>query len=106
MEAVTKTKAREKILKTVQAIECHVMLSIIAMGLLQMVALKFSNQMNVDSFRYLRTPSLSTVSEATVMCYLRRHIFRLMAKNPILCVTRIITDKQNEQACYHDLRAS
>lgn len=106
LDAVVETKTRRKIMKTVQATECHVMLSVIAMGVLQMVALKFSGQMEVAKFRYLRTPSLAIVSEATVMCYLRKDIFRLMAKNPTLCVTRIITDKQNEQACYHDLQAS
>lgn len=33
--------------------------------------------------RYLRTPSKSVVSEATVVAYLRQSLFRMFTQNPI-----------------------
>lgn len=94
LASVMHADQRLKILKTVQAIEGHVMLSLIAMGILQMISLKFSSQMHSEGIRYLRTPSLDIVSEASVMAYLRRHFFRLMAHAPFLSVTRFISERQ------------
>jgi len=65
------------------------------MGLLQMIAVRYSSRVPGLFFRYLRTPSKSIVSEATVMAYLRRSIFRMFALNPHLTVTQIIRAKQS-----------
>lgn len=93
LETVTKEKQRQKILETIGAIKCHVMLSVISMGLIQMTSLTCSSQIDVEKIRYLRTPSHELVSEATVMHYLRHHIYRLMVKTPHLSITRIILEK-------------
>ncbi|PRX74303.1 hypothetical protein B0G52_102330 [Cohnella sp. SGD-V74] len=58
------------------------MCSVIATGIVQLLALRFSGQTPALFFRYLRTPSKSIVSEATVTVYLRKSIFRLFAQNP------------------------
>jgi len=79
---------------TVKAIEGYVMCSCIAMGLLQLISIQFSHSVPALLFRYLRTPSKAIVSEATVMTYLRKFIFRLFALNPRLSITRIIKSKQ------------
>lgn len=55
LEAVTNEQDRQRIQKTIQAIEGFVMC--IAMELLQLVSLQFSGRMSVLFFRYLRTPS-------------------------------------------------
>ena len=94
IEFVANPKERERIRQTVKAIEGHVMFSCIAMGLLQMVSLSFSNVVQSGKFRFLRTPSKATVSEATVACYLKRNIFRFIAKKPDLNITRFIHEKQ------------
>ena len=84
----------------------YVMCSSIAIGLLQIMALKFSTtELNNKFFRYLRTPSKEIVSEATVACYLRKNIFRIMAKNAGLSITKIIKNKQVDPSFYEDLQA-
>ncbi|MBT2289306.1 transposase [Paenibacillus albidus] len=87
LEAVTNDQDRQRIQKTIQAIEGFVMCQCIAMGLLQLVALRFSDRTPKHLFRYLRTPSHATPSEATVAAYLRKSIFRMFAQNPHLSIT-------------------
>ncbi len=82
LENVSDSKLRSRIQAAVQAVERFIMLSCIAMGSLQMIALKFTDCINPSTFRYLRTPSHAVVSEATVMSFLRENIFRLMAFHP------------------------
>lgn len=94
LEYVNDEREKENIRLTVKAIEGYVMCSCIAMGLLQLVAVRYSSLVPSLFFRYLRTPSKTIVSEATVMVYLRKSIFRLFARNPHLTITRIIQAKQ------------
>jgi len=93
---ITDSKDRKRILKTLQAIEGYVMCSCIALGLLQILAIQFSGTVNPISFRYLRTLSKETMSEASVACYLRKSIFRSLGKNKDLIITRIIKSKQED----------
>ena len=106
LEQVTDEKSRQRIQVTVQAIEGFVMCSCIAMGLVQLIALRFSHRVPGLFFRYVRTPSKSIVSEATVTVYLRKSIFRLFATNPHLSITEIIRSKQDTSDFDADLRAS
>lgn len=92
LEQVTHPKDQHNIRQTIKAIEGFVMCGCIATGLLQLIAAKFSNR--VRAFRYLRTPSKGTVSEGTVMDYLRKFIFRMFAHDPHLPITEIIQNKQ------------
>ena len=94
LEQITDNKAKQNIQLTVKAIEGYVMCSCIAMGLLQLIAIRFSHRVPALFFRYLRTPSKAIVSEATVMTYLRKSIFPLFARNPHLSITQIIKSKQ------------
>lgn len=107
IDKIEDAKIKERILSTLNAIEMYVMCSCIAIGLLQIIALKFSpTELNNQSFRYLRTPSKEIVSEATVACYLRKNIFRIMAKNAGLSITKIIKTKQVDPLFLEDLQAS
>lgn len=94
LEAVKDEQDRRRIEQTIQAIEGFVMCQCIAMGLLQLIALRFSGRTPALFFRYLRTPSHAVVSEATVAAYLRKSIFRLFVQNPHLSITKIIKSKQ------------
>jgi len=105
-EQMTDEKERTRILHTVKAIEGYVMCSCIAMGMLQLIALRFSNKVPGLFFRYLRTPSKSVVSEATVRVYLHNSIFFLFARNPHLTVTQIIRSKQERPEFNTDSLAS
>jgi hypothetical protein len=94
LEDVNDEQVRRRIRLTLQAMEGFVMCQCIAMGLLQLIALRYSGRVPTLFFRYLRTPSRTVVSEATVAAYLRTSIFRLFAQNQHLSITQIIRSKQ------------
>lgn len=84
----------QRIISTLNVIEMYVMCSSIAIGLLQIIALRFSStELNNKFFRYLRTPSKEIVSEAKVASYLHKNIFCIMCKNADLSITKIIKNK-------------
>jgi len=106
LEQVQGEKDRENIRLTVKAIEGYVMCSCIAMGLLQLIAVRYSHLVPGLFFRYLRTTSKAVVSEATVMTYLRKSIFRMFAYSPHLSITQIIKNKQQTPDSDSDWLAS
>ncbi|SYX84099.1 hypothetical protein [Paenibacillus alvei] len=107
LEQVTDEKDRQRIRLTFQAIEGFVMCSCFATGLVQMISLRFSECAPNLLFRYyLRTPSKTVVSEATVVVHLRKSIFRLFAQNPHLSITQIIRSKHEMPDIDEDFLAS
>ena len=103
---VENDKDKKRILQTIKAIEGYVMCSCIAIGILQLIALKYSGKINTSKFRYLRTPSNKVVSEATLACYLRKNIFRIMANNHRISITQIIKKKQEKPELYDEFLVS
>ncbi|WP_230986603.1 hypothetical protein [Cohnella fermenti] len=79
---------QRRIRQTLEAIEGFVMCSCIATGLLQLIALKFSSRTSGLFWRYLRTPSKTIVSEATVVVYLRKSIFSPVCPIPVIIDNR------------------
>jgi hypothetical protein len=106
LEHVTHEQDRQRIRLTLQAIEGFVMCGCIATGLVQLIALNFSQRVPGLFFRYLRTPSKAIASEASVIAYLRKSIFRLFAQNPHLSITQIIRSKQETSDSAADFLAS
>lgn len=100
MEQVENGHARQKILEAVRAIEMHMALSCIAMGILQCLTIRFIGKVSSGQIRYQRTPSRGRVSEAAVMHYLRKYFFRLLGKQPELRITQIIQKQQDESGTY------
>lgn len=94
---VTAENARKKILESVRAIEMHMVLSCIAIGTLHILSIHLTGKINTSHLRYQRTPAKGRVSEAALMYYLRKHIFRLMGKSPQLCITKIIESQQMKE---------
>ena len=94
LEQISDKKDKQNILQTIKATEGYVTCCCIAMGILQMLALRYSSSGLPRPFRYLRTRSRGIVSEATIMDYLRKSIFRMFAKNSQLTITQIIKSKQ------------
>lgn len=86
---------RDKILDKIRAIECFVQLCCISMGMLQLVSFYEADIHEIDSTRYLRTKRRNTLSEASVIHYLRRHFFTVMASHPDSVITQIIVKAQN-----------
>ena len=56
--------------------------------------MKYEVKIHVSDFRYLRTPSRQVMSEASMMEYLRRNLFRFMARQEELTITKIISSRQ------------
>lgn len=85
---------QELIIKALKATEGYVLFAGIAMGIVQMLCVKYSGDIQVSNYRYLRTPSRQVMSEASMMEYLRRNLFRFMARQDKLTITKIISSKQ------------
>lgn len=95
LSKVESKEDRDKILGKIRAIECFVQLCCISMGILQLVSFHEADIREIDSARYLRTKRRNTLSEASVIYYLRRHFFTVMASHPDSAITRIIMKAQN-----------
>ena len=106
MECVEDEKSQEKILKTIRAIEMHMALSCIAMGILQSLSIRYIGKISSRQIRYQRTPSKGRGSEGALMQYFRKHFFRLLAQKPELCITRIIQGLQEGSDEHWDSLAS
>lgn len=90
LTGVEKEEEKNRILKTVEATERFVLCASIAMGLTQMIALTPDFAETVRTQRYLRTSSIDKVSEATVLDYLRKNIFRLLYLNRHSGISQLI----------------
>ncbi len=106
LERVEGEKARRKVLEAVRAIEMHMALSCIAMGILQSLSIHYIEKVSSSQIRYQRTPSRGRVSEATLMHYFRKHFFRLLEQKPNSCITQIIQELQEEPEEQWDSLAS
>ena len=96
LERVEGEMPRKKVLEAVRAIEMHMALSCIAMGILQSLSIRYIGKISSKQIRYQRTPSRGRVSEAALMHYLRKHFFLLLGKKPELRITQIIQGLQEE----------
>ena len=70
------------------------MFSNIAMGIIQMLCLRYEGRVRVSDFRYLRTSSRQVMSETGMMEFLRRNLFRFTAQEGGSTIAKIISDNQ------------
>lgn len=90
LDSVEKEEEKNRIIKTIEATERFVLCACIAMGLTQMIALTPDFAETVRTQHYLRTSSKDKVSEATVLDYLRKNIFRLLYLNGHSGISQLI----------------
>lgn len=93
LESVTDERDRKNIIKSLKATEAHALFSCIAIGMLQMISLKFSHKLS-NGFRWLRTKSNDFASEATIADFMRKNIFRLFHDSPAYPIIYKIREKQ------------
>ena len=89
-------KRRQQILGTIEATERFVQIACIAMGLIQLMI--FHDQTDVQeiqNFRYTRTKTSGSISEATMMYYLRRTFLIVLASAPDSAIMQIIREAKN-----------
>jgi hypothetical protein len=94
LKNVTDPGKRKLIKSTVKAIEGYVQLSVIALGLLQLISLLFGQEINHGSRRFMRTVSSAVPSERTVADFMRKNIYMLFRFFPDLFLTSIIRARQ------------
>jgi hypothetical protein len=95
LEGITCNKAKAYISSAYKAINGFVMASCIALGLLQICSLRFSDEVNGSYFRWLRTRTSQIPSEATTAHFMGKFIFRMFALRPNLDIIRFILQRQN-----------
>jgi len=95
---ITDPDDQKKILGCIKAIEGFMVCSSIAMGIVQLISLRESENDNLQKLRYLRTQSKNVPSEGTVMYYIRKNIFRMLLQNPHSFVTRFIRERQEGES--------
>lgn len=93
---VSRESDREKILKTIRASEMYVMMSCIAMGIIQMLSLDPKYCIPPEELRYQRTPAKEKPSEANIMYYLRQNIFAFMGTQADSGIMQIIRNLQKD----------
>ena len=106
LEQVEDERSRRNILKAVRAIEMHMAVSCIAMGILQGISICMAGKISSDQLRYQRTPCQGRVSEGALMAHLRKYFFLFMEKQPELRITQIIREQQDTSGTYWDSLAS
>jgi len=106
LEQVAGQRDRNRIGLTLKAIEGFVFCAIVATGLLQLIALRFSGTDELSNLRFLRTRRKTVASEATVADFLQRHFLRLLLVFPDLTISKIISAKQSADIDPTDLDIS
>jgi hypothetical protein len=86
---------RKLILAAYRAIQRYVMVACIALGLLQIGSLRFTDAINRSPARWLRTKSNSIPSEATTSDYLRKSFFPLIHRSSNLAISRFFIAAQS-----------
>jgi hypothetical protein len=94
LETVTRKEDQERIVQAFHAIQGFVMVASIAFGLLQICALRFAGEITASQFRWLRSRSNETPSEATTAHFMRKSIFRILASRHDLPIMHFIHDRQ------------
>ncbi len=94
LETIDDKKSRTAILSTIDACERFVLCSEVAIGIVQLIALRPVFVRRIQKHRYLRTSNDNKISEATVFWYLRKNIFRLLSLNAHSSISRIILEMQ------------
>jgi len=94
---VTGEDARNKIVSAYRAIEGFVTLSCVALGILQLCALRFTKELQNFPWRWLRTYSSPVPSEATVADCLRRSFPAISRESQNIDFLEIIQSKRTPE---------
>jgi len=95
LATVTEKGDKMRIINAFNAIEGFVMVASIAFGLLQLCSLYFAGEINAPSFRWLRSRTNDTPSEATTAHFMGKSIFRMIASRQDLPIMQFILDRQS-----------
>jgi len=94
LDQIKETQEKETITKKLKAIEGYVMMACIALGLLQMMALKYGAKIKMTSLFFVRTKTSDIPTELTMSRYLDRSIISVIEKRRHTGIYEIIRGKQ------------
>ena len=94
LSIITDPDDRESIINTYKATETFVILNCLAMGLLQLSALLFTDEINASPIRWLRTYTNTVPSEESTACALYESFCRNPHMWPQLGIFKIIDTKR------------
>ena len=95
LDTASSPEDRMKIIRTLRAIEVYVLLSCIAMGILQGISVEYERGKFTGKLRYQRTPARKRPSEANIKAYLGHIFFVHLSQEPQHELTQIIREKQS-----------
>jgi hypothetical protein len=102
LEAITNPTEKARIYEAMRAIEIFVSCAGIAIGIVQICVLKFSE--NVSLFnRYLRTNRSAFSSVQTILCFLRKNFSKLSKHYSDVNIFKIISKRQKDLVAIEDL---
>ena len=94
LDNISSPKDRAHIMLTVKATEVYILMSCIAMGILQGISVEWNRYQFMGKLRYQRTPAQIRPSEANIKDVLHRCFFSLLDQNPSHALTQIIRKAQ------------
>ena len=95
LDNVSSSKDRTRIILTVRATEVYILMSCIAMGILQGISEEWDRYQFMGKLRYQRTQARKRPSEANIKAALRSGFFSLLDQNPAHELTKIIRKAQS-----------
>lgn len=95
LEKIESEKDKNKILKTVEAIEKYIMLCCISTGIIQLSALVCNSILDDTCIEYRRSVSNPIISEEFMARYIRKNIFRFMFLHPDSFISQFILEKSS-----------
>ena len=99
-------REQKQVLKTIRAIELHVLLSNIAMGILQGLSLQFSTPALRAALRFQRTPAKQRPSEANIMYWIRTHISMFLVRYAQHEIPTLIRSEQMASEAFFHAKCS
>lgn len=95
LDNVSSSEARTHIILTVRATEVYILMSCIAMGILQGISEEWDRYQFIGKLRYQRTQARKRPSEANIKAALCPGFFSLLDQNPAHELTKIIRKAQS-----------
>lgn len=106
LDRIEDAKEKKIITKTLKAIEGYVMIACIALGIVQIMTLKFGTRIQMSNFLFLRTQTSAIPSELTMTRFLNKNILRVIEKHHHFGIYQIIRNKQEDCHSIDDLDIS
>ena len=95
---MTDEHERALVLQTINATNMYALICCIAIGILQILSIKFHDGDIKARLRYQRTPAGAYPSPDNIACVLRKMLFLMIAENPNLEISEyVMSERMSEE---------